>query len=49
MRDLGVFDAPDAFYGRHGTNLAGWKRWLFENRVRHIMNRNVARIRDGST
>ncbi len=47
--DFGVFDDPDAFYRRHGTNLSGWKRWLFENVVRHAMNRNVARIRDGST
>jgi len=49
VRDLGVFDDPDAFYARHGTNLAGWKRRLFERVVRHAMNRNVARIRDGST
>lgn len=49
VRDLGVFDDPDAFYGRHGTNLAGWKRRLYENWVRHAMNRNVARIREGST
>jgi len=49
VRDLGVFDDPDAFYGRHGTNLAGWKRRLYENWARHAMNRNVARIREGST
>jgi len=49
VRDLGVFDDPDAFYCRHGTNLAGWKRRLFENWVSHVMNRNVARIRGGST
>lgn len=49
VRDFGVFDDPDAFYRRHGTNLSGWKRWLFERLVRHVMNRNVARIRDGST
>ncbi len=49
VRDFGVFDDPDAFYRRHGTNLAGWKRWLFEHRVRHAMNRIVARIREGRT
>ncbi len=49
VRDYGVFDDPDSFYRRHGTNLAGWKRWLYENRVRHVMNRNVARIRQGSS
>lgn len=46
--DFGVFDSPDAFYARHGANLSGIKRWLFERVVRHQMNRNVARIRAGS-
>lgn len=49
VRDFGVFDDPDAFYRRQGTNLAGWKRRLFEHWVRHAMNRNVARIRGGRT
>lgn len=43
--DLGVFDDPDGFYARHGVNLSGPKRWLFQNVVRHQMNRNVDRIR----
>ena len=43
--DLGVFDAPDDFYRRFGTNLRGLKRWLFAHVVRHQMNRNVARLR----
>lgn len=46
--DFGVFDDPDAFYTRHGGNLAGLKRWLFQTVVRRWMNRNVARIRAGS-
>jgi len=45
--DFGLFDDPDAFYRRHGSNLSGWRRWLFEHVVRHGMNRNVARIRAG--
>ncbi len=44
-RDFGVFDSPDEFYARHGTNLGGFKRWLFQHVVRQRMNRNVARIR----
>ena len=44
-RDYGFFDAPDDFYARHGVNLSGPKRWLFQNVVRHQMNRNVDRIR----
>lgn len=43
--DLGLFDNPDAFYARHGSNLSGFKRWLYRHVVRHAMNRNVARIR----
>ena len=43
--DFGLFDSPDAFYARHGSNLSGLKRWLYERVVRHAMNRNVARIR----
>lgn len=44
-RDFGVFDDPDSFYARHGANLSGVKRWLFQGVVRHWMNRNVARLR----
>jgi hypothetical protein len=47
--DFGVFDSPDAFYALHGTNLSGPKRWLYENLVRHGMNRNVRAIRARST
>jgi hypothetical protein len=45
--DFGTFDSPDDFYARHGSNLSGFKRWLYVHLVRHGMNRNVARIRDG--
>lgn len=44
-RDLGVYDDPDAFYARHGTNLRGLKRWLFQKVIRRWMNANVADIR----
>jgi len=43
--DFGVFDSPDAFFARHGSNLSGFKRWLFQRIVRQRMNRNVQRIR----
>lgn len=43
--DFGVFDSPDAFYARHGSNLSGLKRWLYERVIRHGINHNVARIR----
>lgn len=44
--DFGTYDSPDAFYAEHGVNLSGSKRWLFQNWVRHGMNRNVGRIRN---
>ncbi len=43
--DFGLFDSPDQFYARHGSNLRGVKRWLYTHVFRHLMNRNVARIR----
>ncbi len=43
--DFGVFDSPDDFYARYGSNLSGVKRLLYERVIRHAMNRNVARVR----
>lgn len=43
--DLGVYDAPDSFYRRHGVNLTGLKGLLFRHVVRHRMNRKVTSIR----
>jgi hypothetical protein len=44
-KDFGVFESPDAFYSRHGVNLSGARRWLFERVVRQRMNRNINAIR----
>ncbi|MFZ5712353.1 MAG: transglutaminase-like domain-containing protein [Bradyrhizobium sp.] len=46
-RDLGIFETPDEFYEKMGTNLRGLKRLLFVTIVRRIMTDNVSRIRDG--
>ena len=43
--DFGIFNSPDDFYRKHGTNLSGLKKWVFETVVRTQMNRNVERIR----
>ncbi len=43
--DFGIFNSPDEFYRKHGTNLSGLKKWVFETVVRAQMNRNVERIR----
>ena len=43
--DFGIFNSPDDFYRKHGTNLSGLKKWVFETVVRAQMNRNVEQIR----
>lgn len=46
-RDLGIFESPDEFYAKNGTNLTGVRKLLFEAIVHRIMTENVSRIRDG--
>nr|WP_315485314.1 transglutaminase-like domain-containing protein [uncultured Undibacterium sp.] len=45
--DFGVFDAPDDFYAKHGSNLSGIKRFIFLRWIRQSMNRRVQDIRRG--
>jgi hypothetical protein len=45
--DFGVFDSPDDFYLRHGSNLSGLKRWLYARLIRHRMNARVRDLRAG--
>ncbi len=47
-QDYGVFDSPDDFYDKHGSNLSGIKRFIYRRIVRKWMNANVARIRNGA-
>jgi hypothetical protein len=46
-RDYGVFDTPDDFYDKYGSNLSGIKQIVFKFLVRKWMNSNIARIRSG--
>lgn len=43
--DLGIFPDPDTFFISHTQGLGPLKRLLFRRLVRHIMNRNVQRVR----
>ena len=43
--DFGVFEQPDDFYQKHGTNLKGIKRLAYQYILRHLINRNVQRLR----
>ena len=46
--DLGIYDSPDALLKEHHQELSALKRFAFRHFGRHIMNRNVKRIRDRS-
>lgn len=43
--DFDIFNDPDAFYQKHGSNLKGIKKWLYQNFIRHQMNNDVSKIR----
>lgn len=45
-QDFGLFDSPDEFYKIHRQQLSTLKRWVYRNYIRHLMNKNVARIRE---
>ncbi len=46
-QDFGIFDTPDEFYSKHQQKLNLVKRFMYRNVVRHIMNSNVEKIRNG--
>ena len=46
-QDFGVFDTPDELYAKHQQELNAFKKWCYQNFVRHIMNKNVEKIRNG--
>jgi len=45
-QDFGTFDTPDEFYMKHQQKLNVFQKFVFKNIVRHLMNRNVERIRN---
>lgn len=47
VQNFGLFDSPDAFFARHQQDLSPIRKWIFKHVVRHLMNRNVGRIRNG--
>ena len=46
VRDFGVYDSPDELLKEHGQDLSQFKEFLFRNLGRHLMNRNVKKIRN---
>lgn len=45
-QDFGLFDSPDAFYKKHRQELSFFKKLMYMYIVRHLMNRNVRKIRN---
>tara|TARA_B100000780_G_C21050405_1_gene421829 strand:- start:43 stop:756 length:714 start_codon:yes stop_codon:yes gene_type:complete len=45
-QDFGLFDSPDSFYAKHQQKLSPIKKWIYQNYVRHQMNKNVSAIRN---
>lgn len=43
--DFGVYDSPDEFFLEHRQEISKFKEFLYMNIGRHLMNRNVNRIR----
>lgn len=44
-QDFGVYNSPDELLEEHGQELSSFKAFLYEYVGRHLMNRNVRRIR----
>lgn len=44
-QDFGVYDSPDELLKEHHQEISGVKAFLYRNLGRHLMNRNVRKIR----
>ena len=45
-QDFGVYNTPDELYNEHRQELSKFKEFLYKNLGRHLMNRNVKKIRN---
>ena len=45
-QDFGVYDSPDEMYKEHKQEMSKIKELLYKNLGRHLMNRNVSKIRE---
>lgn len=48
-QDFGLFDTPDEFYAKHQQKINALEKLIFKKIVRHAMNKNVEKIRNGKT
>lgn len=44
-QDFGIYDSPDEMRKEHGQELSRMKNYLYQHVGRHLMNRNVRKIR----
>ena len=49
VQDFGVFDTPDELFSKHFQRLSPFKKFMFRNVIRHLMNKNVDKIRKAKT
>ena len=47
VRDFGVYDDPDALLREHHQTMSPVKAFVYRNIGRHLMNKNVRRVRNG--
>lgn len=43
--DFGIFTNPDDFYKKYGSNVSGIRKIFYKFAIRHLINRNVQKIR----
>lgn len=46
-RDFGVYSSPDELLAEHHQEMSPFKAFIYRNLGRHLMNRNVKKIRGG--
>ena len=47
-RDLGIYENADSFYRKYGSNLSGIKRIAYKFLFRHLINKNIKKLRAGA-
>lgn len=45
-KDFGIYNDPDSFFKNHHQNISHLKEFMYKNIGRHIMNKNVRKIRN---
>lgn len=48
VRDFGTYDSPDDLMRERGQKMSAAKAFVYRNIGRHLMNRNVRAVREGS-